>query len=139
MIASVLAMPALAWSIGRLRLVDGRLRPELSRGELLGAIERQLRHHRLRLEVGEVALVGRVEQLHQRTARLHGRTGLEHDLGDAPANIGGDIDLMHGGEIADRGEQVRNHFGLGVAMLTGVGGGCVGERMRLMHDWRGNG
>jgi hypothetical protein len=71
MIAWVLAMPALAWSIRRLRLIDGGLRSELTRGQLLGAIERQLRHRGLRLEACEIALLGGIEQLHQRRARLH--------------------------------------------------------------------
>ena len=100
--------------IGRLRRIGRRLRTELTRRQLLGAIERQLRAGRLRLEAREIALLGAVEQLHQRASRLHAGAGGEHDVGDAPGDIGGDIDLMHGGEIADRGQQVRDHFGLGL-------------------------
>ena len=71
MIASVLAMPALAWSIGGLRGIDRRLRAELTRRQLLGAIQRQLRAGGLRLEAGEIALFGAVEQLQQRASGLH--------------------------------------------------------------------
>ena len=90
--------------IGGLRLIDGRLRPELARRKLLGAIQRQLRHRGLRLEAREIALVGAVEQLHQRTAGLHAGAGGEHDVGDAARDVGSDVHLMHGGEIADRGQ-----------------------------------
>ena len=92
--------------------IDRRLRSELARGELLGAIELQRGHRRLRLEAGEIALLRAVEQLHQRRARLDAGAGREQDLGDASVDVGGDVDLMHGGEIADRGQQVRNHLGL---------------------------
>ena len=98
--------------IGGLRRIDGRLRAKLARRQLLGALQRRLRPDRLRLETGEVALLGTVEQLHQRRARVHVGTRREHDVGDAPGDIGGDIDLMHGGEVADRDKQVRNHLGL---------------------------
>src|SRR6185369_8976858 len=47
----------------RLRLIDGRLRPELTAGQLLGAVERELRHGRLRLEAGKVGLLRTIEQL----------------------------------------------------------------------------
>ncbi len=50
--------------IRRLRRIDRRLRAELTRGELLGAIQRQLRAGGLRLETREIALFGAVEQLH---------------------------------------------------------------------------
>ena len=100
--------------IRRLRGIDRRLRTELTRGKLLGAIQRQLPDDGLRLEAREIALIGGVEQLHQRTSRLHGGAGGKHDVGDAPADIGGDVDLVHGGEIADRRQQVRDHLGLGL-------------------------
>ena len=57
--------------IRRLRLIDGRLRAELARRQLLGAVQRQLRHRGLRLEAREIALLGAIEQLHQRAAGLH--------------------------------------------------------------------
>jgi len=74
--ASVLAMPALALVIGRLRRIRRRLRPELARRQLLGAIQRQLRADRLRLEARKVALIGTVEQLQQWRARFHGGAGV---------------------------------------------------------------
>ena len=109
----------------RLCRIDGGLRPELARSQLLGAIERELRHRRLRLEDGEVALLGTVEQLHQRRARFHAGTRGEHDVGDAAVHVRGDIDLVHGGEIADRDQQVRNGFGV-------RGGNADARRRRLI-------
>ncbi len=53
--------------ICRLRGIGRRLRTELARRELLGAIQRQLRAGSLRLEARQIALVGSVEQLQQRT------------------------------------------------------------------------
>ena len=100
--------------IRRLRLVHGCLRAELTRGELLGAIQRQLCHRGLRLVARKIALLGAVEQLHQRGAGLHAGAGGKHDVGDATADIGGDIHLMHGGEVADRGQKIRNDLGLGL-------------------------
>jgi hypothetical protein len=38
--------------------------------------------------------------------------GLELDLGDTAVHVGGNVDLVHGGEAADRREQVRDHLGL---------------------------
>ena len=59
-----------------LRLIHRRLRTELARRELLGPIQRQFRDRRLRLEIGEIALIRTVEQLHQRRSRLHGEPAL---------------------------------------------------------------
>ena len=97
-----------------LRLIDGRLRAELMRGELLGALQRQLSHHGLRLEVGEIALLWGIEQLHQRRALLHRSACGEHDVGNPAADIGGDVHLVHGGEIADRIQQIRHDLGFGL-------------------------
>ena len=63
----------------RLRLVDGCLRPELTRGQLLGAVKRELRHGRLGLEAGKVALLGGIEQLHERRTFLHAGARGEHE------------------------------------------------------------
>src|SRR4051812_4014470 len=60
--------------IRRLRLIDGRLRSELARGELLGAVQRQLRDRRLRLEVRQIRLFRSIEQLDERVSGLHGRS-----------------------------------------------------------------
>jgi len=97
--------------ISSLRGIHRRLRAELARGELLGAVQRQLRHRGLRLEACQIALIRTVEQLHQRRTGRNGRAGGEHDIGNTTVDVGGDVDLMHGGEIADRSQQVRNHFG----------------------------
>ena len=96
----------------RLRGIHRRLRSDLALRQLLGAVQRDLRHALLRLEVGEVALLGTVEHLHQRRALFHAGARREQDFGDAAVDVGRDIDLMHGGEIADRGQEVRNGFGL---------------------------
>ncbi|MGY4331208.1 hypothetical protein ACVWWG_005625 [Bradyrhizobium sp. LB7.2] len=111
--------------VGSLRLINGRLRTELARRQLLGAVERQLRDGCLRLEAREIALLGRVEQLHQRRAGLDMRARLELDLGDAAVDVGADIDLVHGGETTDRGQQVRHHLGLRL-------GGADRDRRRLV-------
>ncbi|MET4741396.1 hypothetical protein ABIF73_005535 [Bradyrhizobium japonicum] len=98
--------------VGSLRVIDGRLRAELARGQLLGAVERELRDGRLRLVIGEVALLRHVEELHQRRAGFDMGARLELDLGDAAVDVGADVDLMHGDEPADGGEQVRHDFRL---------------------------
>ena len=38
------------------------------------------------------------------------RAGGELDVGDAPADVGGDVHLMHGGEVADRVAEYRRHI-----------------------------
>ena len=63
--------PGIGLVIRRLRLIDGRLRSELARGQLLGPVQRQLRHRGLCLEARQIRLLGSIEQLHQRVSGLH--------------------------------------------------------------------
>ena len=91
--------------IGGLRVVNRRLRAELTQGERLGAVERQFRGERLRLEIRQIAAVGIVEQLHDGLALDDMRARLEHDFHDAAGDICRHIDLMHGDDIADAGEK----------------------------------
>ena len=85
----------------RLILVDGRLRRVLPGQELARACQVELRELRLGAVVREVALVGLIIELHQRIACLHRGTRLEQDLGNEPADLAGDGDLMHRLQRAD--------------------------------------
>ena len=40
------------------------------------------------------------------------RARREQDFGDAAGDIGRDVDLVHGGKAADRGQEIRHHLGL---------------------------
>ena len=115
--------------ISGLRGVNGGLRAELARRQLLGAVERKLRAGRLRLETRQIALVGRIVELHQGRARLHMDAGREHDVGDTPADIGGDIDLVP----AARSPTAVIRFGttsdLASATVTEAGGGFMVAKM----------
>ena len=111
-----------------LRIVHRCLRPELAVRQLLGAIQRDLRHALLRLVVGKVALLGSVEQLNQRRTRLHAGARRKANLGDAAVDVRGHVDLMHGSEIADGGQEIRNDFGLGGGDID------VARRRRLAED-----
>jgi hypothetical protein len=67
---------------------------------------------RSRLVAGKVALVRRVVDLDQRIARLHFRAGLKQDFGDAAVDVGRDVHLIDGSEIANRRQKIRQHFRL---------------------------
>ena len=69
------------------------------------------REPRLRLIIGEVAAVGRVVELDQRIAGLHRLPRLEKDLGDAPADLGVDRDLMDRDDRADARGKARHRLG----------------------------
>ena len=97
--------------VGRLHRIDGRLRAELARRQLLGAIKRQRSAGRLCLKARKIALLGAIEQLHERASGFHRSASGEHDVRDAARDIGGDVHLMHGCEIADRSHQIRNYLG----------------------------
>jgi hypothetical protein len=92
---------------------------------LLGAIERELRHVACALKLARSPCSGPSNSCTSGVPGLHAGAGGEHDLGDAAVDVGGDVDLMHGGEIADRGQQVRNGFGLRRRQLTLAGGGLL--------------
>ena len=90
----------------------------LARGELLFrqfsiALDGDLRHPHLRLVTSEVAALGRVVQLDQRVAGLDRAAGGEKDLRQPAADLGRDRHLMHRGQRADRGGEMRHRLAAG--------------------------
>ena len=67
---------------------------------------------RLRLVTGEVAAFRRIIELDERIAGFNRGSRLEKNLGDAPADLGIDRDLMDGGDRTDPGGEARNRLGL---------------------------
>ena len=108
-----------------LRIIHGRLRSELALGQLLGAIQRYLPHPLLRLVIREVALLGTVEQLHERRTGFHMAARSEQDLGDAAGHVGGDVDLMHRDEIANCGQEIEIASDFATTAVTFAGGGLL--------------
>ena len=95
----------------RLPFIDILLRADLPRCQGPGAFERGCGPARLRLVIGQIGAVGRVVELHQQVAGFDRVARLEHDLGDPPADLGGDGHFLHRGKRADAGRRARHRRG----------------------------